>query len=117
MNMKKRKKIQVTSDNFAELLLTSAEEALEHAKGKITLKSETLELPEEPPAYSKTKIKRIREKVLEVSQPVFASILACSPSTVKAWERGENTPGGSIRRLLQIIERDPSHFLKSISNS
>lgn len=117
MNLKKSKKIKVTKDNFADLLLSSADEALEHAKGKITLKSETLELPEEPPLYSKTKIKMIREKILEVSQPVFATILACSPSSVKSWERGENSPNGSTRRLLQVIERDPAYFLQSISNS
>ncbi len=113
--MKKRKKNEVTSDNFSELLLASAEEALDHASGKVTLKSESLELPDGPPKYSKTKIKKIRESLLEVSQPVFASILACSPSAVKAWERGENSPNGATRRLLQLIERDPKYFLKSIS--
>lgn len=115
MSTKKRKKIEVTSENFGDLLLASAQEALDHSRGKVTLKSETLELPDEPPMFSKRRIKEIREKLLDVSQPVFATILACSPSAVKSWERGENTPSGSTRRLLQVIENDPSHFLKSIS--
>ena len=115
MSIKKRKKIKITNQNFGELLLTSAQEALDHSSGKITLKSEMLELPDEPPMFSKKRIKEIREKLLDVSQPVFATILACSPSTVKSWERGTNTPSGSTRRLLQIIERDPGHFIKSIS--
>lgn len=115
MSTKKRKKIEVTSENFGDLLLASAQEALDHSRGKVTLKSETLELSDEPPMFSKRRIKEIREKLLDVSQPVFATILACSPSAVKSWERGENTPSGSTRRLLQVIENDPSHFLKSIS--
>ncbi len=116
MSRAKSKKLVVTKDNFAELLLESAGQALDHAKGKISLNSETLELPDEPPKYTKSRIKKIREQILEVSQPVFASILACSPSTVKSWERGENVPTGATRRLLQLIESDPSHFLQSISN-
>lgn len=113
----KSKKIEITKENFGDLLLASANQALDHARGKITLKSETLELPKEPPKFSKARIKKIREQILEVSQPVFATILACSPSAVKSWERGENTPNGATRRLLQLIENDPSHFLQSISNS
>lgn len=112
----KNKKIKVTKENFGDLLLTSANQALDHARGKITLKSESIQLPEEPPKFSKTRIKEIREQILEVSQPVFATILACSPSAVKSWERGENTPNGATRRLLQLIENDPSYFLQSISN-
>lgn len=114
MSTKKNEKLEVTSENFASLLLESTKEAAEHAKGKLTLKSEKLELPEEPPIYTRHRIKLIRKK-LDVSQPVFASILACSASTVKAWERGENTPNGATRRLLQIIENDPERFLEAIS--
>lgn len=117
MSTKKRKKIEITDDNFGDLLLASAQDALDHARGKVTLKTETLELPDEPPKYSKSKIKRIREQLLEVSQPVFASFLACSPSSVKSWERGENSPNGATRRLLQMIEKDPIYFLKSISGN
>ena len=111
----KSKKIEVTKENFGDLLLASANQALDHARGKVTLKSEKLELPKGPPAFSKSRIKKIREQVLKVSQPVFAKILACSPSAVKSWERGENTPNGATRRLLQLIENDPVHFLEMIS--
>jgi putative transcriptional regulator len=117
MTKRKEKKIKLTSNNFAKLLIESMEEAVLHTKGKITLSSEKLELPDEPPVYSKTKIKNIREKLLEVSQPVFASILACSPSAIKSWERGENSPNGTTRRLLQLIERDPAYFLRSITEN
>jgi putative transcriptional regulator len=117
MNKNKSSKIKLNNHNFGALLIESMEEAVQHSKGKITLNSERLELPDEPPIYSKTKIKNIREKLLEVSQPVFASILACSPSAIKSWERGENSPNGTTRRLLQLIERDPAYFLKSITDN
>ena len=111
MNTKKRNH---DFDNIGDLLLESVGQALEHAEGKITLKTETLSLPPRPPQYNKVKIKKIREKLLEVSQPVFAAILGVSPSAVKSWERGENIPNGAIRRLLQVIEQDPAYFLESI---
>lgn len=116
MSTVKNKKLVVTEDNFAELLLTSMDQAVKHAKGKTTLKTETLELPSEPPKYTKSRIKSIREEVLKVSQPVFASILACSPSAVKSWERGDNKLSGVVRRLLQFIESNPSQFLEKITN-
>lgn len=45
-------------------------------------------------------IKKIRlpEKI---SQPVFASFLSVSPSTVKKWETGEKIPSGIALRLLK----------------
>lgn len=112
MNTKRK----VTDDNFFSLLSDSLDEGVSHSKGKLTLKSDTLELPPEPPKFSKSRIKRIREQILKVSQPVFASILGCTSSSVKSWERGENHPNGPAKRLLQLIEKDPIYFLKVISN-
>ncbi len=103
------------NENIFNLLSESLDEGLEHAKGKLTLKSETLELPPEPPTFSKNRIKKIREQILKVSQPVFASILGCTPSSIKSWERGQNHPNGPAKRLLQLIERDPAYFLEVIS--
>ncbi len=111
------KKNKINKHNFANIIDESLSEALAHAEGKITLKSEFLEIPQEPPLYTKTRIKKIRENILKVSQPVFAMLLACSTSCVRSWERGENKPDGTARRLLQLIENDPKHFLELISSS
>jgi putative transcriptional regulator len=46
---------------------------------------------------------RLRE---HMSQPVFAMLLNVSPSAVKKWETGENTPSGAALRLLQIIDKN-----------
>ena len=58
MSATKRKEIVISNENFGDLLLSSTQEALDHARGRVTLKSEALELPNEPPRYSKTKIKK-----------------------------------------------------------
>lgn len=100
---------KVDDQNFSHLLLRSVKEAQMHAKGKITLKSMQLDLPPEPPKYSKAKVKLLRRR-LKVSQAVFAKILNVSPATVKAWELGTNVPSGTTTRLLQIIENDPVAF-------
>jgi DNA-binding transcriptional regulator YiaG len=113
--MSTKKKIQLNKENFGSLLIDSMQEALDHAKGKISLDSVSLSLPADPPKYSKTKIKKIRVGLLEVSQPIFATILGVSPSAVKSWEQGNNSPNGAIRRLLQVIENDPASFLQAIS--
>lgn len=108
-------KAKVTNSNFFDLLSESVDQGVAHAKGKVTLNSAHFQLPSSPPAFSKTKIKEIRENLLRVSQPVFASILGCTSSSVKSWERGENQPNGATKRLLQIIEKDPSLFLQMIT--
>jgi len=108
------KNTKVTDSNFFELLSQSMDEAIEHSKEQLNLNSELLELPDDPPSFSKTRIKKIRKKLLNVSQPVFASILGCAPSSIKSWERGKNRPSGAAKRLLQIIEEDPGYFIKLI---
>ena len=105
---------KVTNENFADLLLESVEEAHEHARGKITLKTEMLSLLTRPPKYSKAKIKKIRKK-LNVSQSIFSKILNISVTTVRSWELGTNQPSGATERLLEILENDPAYLMKAIT--
>jgi len=44
---------------------------------------------------------RLREKI---SQPIFASFLNVSPSTVKKWETGEKIPSGIALKMLNVVE-------------
>ncbi|MGC0798009.1 DNA-binding transcriptional regulator [Pantoea agglomerans] len=53
-------------------------------------------------------IKALREK-LNVSQPVFASYLNTSVSTVQKWESGVKRPGGLSLKLLTVVQK---HGLK-----
>lgn len=62
---------------------------------------DSLCLPEVP-VFNAKKIKALRKRE-KVSQPVFASFLNVSPSTVKKWEAGDMYPSGAAVRLLDII--------------
>src|SRR2546426_12552142 len=73
---------------FAELL-ESANEALEHAKGKRELR--TTELPPPPKPVDGGGIRRLRTR-LKMSQAVFARYLNVSTKLVQAWESDRRTP-------------------------
>ena len=47
-----------------------------------------------------------------MSQAVFAGLLGVSPKLFEASESGRNRPAGPVRRLIELIERDPRAFLK-----
>lgn len=80
------------------------EEAIAFSEGKITLKSEFIEIPEPPKEYSSKEIRGIREKN-SYSQSIFARILNVSPRTVQSWESGVRVPSHSALRLLEIIDK------------
>ena len=100
---------RVTSESFASRLLRSAEEAVrikdgEVKAGKVTARQ--VAIPE-PPVYSSARVTQIREEI-GVSQPVFAQILGVAAATVRSWEQGKRPPGGTARRLLQVMEARPA---------
>ncbi len=65
--------------------------------------------------WSVKKIKQLREKTLEMSQPEFAALLNVSIPTVRAWEQGHNTPSGAAARLLEVIKIEPQLVKKLIA--
>ena len=85
-------------------LKAGLEEALAHAEGKLTLKSELIEIPEPPCEYKAKDIKRIRENG-HYSQGIFAKILNVSIKTVQSWESGVRAPSHAALRLLEIIDK------------
>ena len=89
---------------FAELL-GSASEALEHARGKRSLRTTILPPPLAP--LDGRDVKRIRAR-LRASQGVFARYLNVSTKLVQAWEGGRRTPDGAALLLLHLAEREPS---------
>lgn len=56
------------------------------------------------PAYSKTKIRALRDRH-HLSQAVMAAVLNTSLSTVRQWEIGEKQPSGPSLKLLDILDR------------
>lgn len=91
-------------------LIAGLGEALAHARGTKKLRSRTIEILEPAEAWGKEKIVQLRKKVYGVSQPVFASMLSVTASTVRAWEQGQKSPSGAARRLLQVAELEPKVF-------
>jgi putative transcriptional regulator len=100
--------------SLGQEIIASLREGLEHAQGKIELRSNTVTLPEVPPKMSKKTVKDIRKR-LNVSQAVLARFLGVSASVVRAWEQGQSKPNGSASRLLQMAAARPKVFLMMVS--
>jgi putative transcriptional regulator len=96
---------------FAELL-ESANEALEHAKGKRELR--TTELPPPPKPVDGSGIKKLRTR-LKMSQAVFARYLNVSTKLVQAWEADRRTLDGPALLLVRLVERNPALVLSSLT--
>lgn len=90
--------------NFFEQLKEGLEEVLAHKEGKITLRSETIEIPAPPEDYTARDIKKIRKKG-RYSQSIFAKVLNVSIKTVQSWESGERFPSHAALRLLEIVDK------------
>jgi DNA-binding transcriptional regulator YiaG len=88
---------------FAELL-GAANDALEHAQGKRSLRSTAL--PPLPKPMTAREVRSTRE-ALQASQGVLARYLNVSTKLVQAWEAGERVPSGPALVLLRIIEQQP----------
>lgn len=69
-----------------------------------------------PPEYSAERIRHVRS-AMGLSQPVFARALNVSDSTVRAWEQGKRSPDGPSLRLLELAEREPESFLRTVRSS
>lgn len=87
-----------------ENLKAGLEDAIAYKKGKLSLKTESIEIPEPPHEYSPKQIKKIREAG-NYSQGVFAKVLNVSVKTVRSWESGDRHPSHAALRLLEIIDK------------
>jgi len=85
-------------------LIGSLQEALAHAKGKLTLK--TTKVPRRTRAMTPASIARIR-RALKASTPVFAAYLNVTSDTVRSWEKNRRQPSGPALRLLEIAAKRP----------
>jgi len=98
------------SELFDELK-AGLEEAKQHARGKITLRTTDVEIPDEPRDISPAEIVCLRQQI-GASQAVFARMLGISRDTEISWEQGRRKPSGAARRLLEIAERQPEILLQ-----
>lgn len=93
-------------------LIAGLEEALEHEKGAKLLRTSELEISEPARPWKKEQIAQLRKQRFGVSQPVFASLLSVTVSTVRAWEQGQKSPSGAARRLLEVAAMAPDFFVR-----
>lgn len=104
--------LEVTPENFGDLLVESARQAVAIARRdapelrKRIRKQGSVVIPPPPHAYTPEEIHALRIR-LGLKQRQFADVLSVSDKTVKAWEQGVNRPSGSALRLLQIMEQHP----------
>lgn len=91
-------------------LLGSMQEALGHAKGKLTLK--TTKVPRRVRKMSPAQIALLRRR-LRASTPVFAAYLNVTPDTVRGWEKNRRQPSGPALRLLEIAAKTPEILVGS----
>jgi putative transcriptional regulator len=97
----------------AEQIRKGLEEGIRHARGEITLKTTTVEIPDEPPEIDAPTLVALRDQS-RMSQAVFARLLNVSTKTVQSWEQGVRTPSPAARRLLQIFSQHPEVVCQSV---
>lgn len=95
-------------------LLNSVEEVRDHVtgKGKVTMRTTEVKLPDPAPLVSPEDIVEARH-ALNVSQPVFARLLNVPTVTAVSWEKGRRKPSGAALRLLQIARKHPEAILEA----
>ena len=59
------------------------------------------------PDFKAAEIKQIRNE-LGMTQVLFAGFMGVSTKTVEAWEAGRNMPDGPARRILAMLQIDPT---------
>jgi putative transcriptional regulator len=99
-----------------ERLKNGLEEGIRHAKGEITLKTTTIEMPDRPPEIDADELTMLRLKS-GMSQAVFARILNVSTKTIQSWEQGQRKPSQAALRLIQVFRHDPSGLLELVGMS
>jgi putative transcriptional regulator len=91
--------------DVSESIMRGLQDMLDHAQGKIKLKSHTVTAVP-PKAYTAEEIREIRDR-LHMSQGFFAEVIGVSKKTVESWEYGRGKPSGAAARVLTIADKDP----------
>ena len=81
---------------------------------KFTVRTVSLKIA--PRQYDALAVKETREE-LDVSQAVFAEILAVSPECVEKWEQGLGEPSPIACRLLDLINEHRDHWTDVLMKS
>lgn len=88
--------------DFFEGVKSGLEEALSYEKGQAA--AETFSRKSSLPQVN---IAQLRHS-LSLTQKAFAALLGVSTRTVEAWEGGKSTPTPTAKKLLYLIQSEPS---------
>ena len=88
-------------------LIEAMQELVDYSEGKISLRTTKLSVTPVCETISADEIKDIR-KDLGMTQGVFATVIGVSKKTVESWEAGRYLPDGAARRLISVIQKDPT---------
>ena len=93
-----------------ESIIKGLNEAVDYENGKITAR--TTKCTVNPAPEFDAKQTRDARLSLGMTQTTFAQVMGVSIKTVEAWEAGTNKPVGAARRLLSMLQADPSMLAK-----
>ena len=96
---------------LAERLKAGLTEAVQYAKGELTLR--TAVVPPPPPEVDANGVTSLRTRA-GMSQAVFARVLNVSTKTVQSWEQGERRPSQAALRMLQVVREDPQAVFRIV---
>lgn len=99
-----------------ESLKNSVDDYLAFLDGETDRVETTTYTFKEAPDYSGQEIKAIRDKV-GATRAVFADILDVSVRTVEKWEINGARPTGGTKRLLQLLDQNPTLIVNEIENA
>lgn len=91
-------------DIFSELV-EGFDALSKERKGKVTLRSHTLQL-EKLPDITADELVSIREH-LNMSRPVFAMYLRTNARTLENWEQGRAKPNAQATTLIRLVQKFP----------
>lgn len=89
----------------------------EQLRKKFTIRTVELDLEEmKPREYGPKEVRETRDS-LQISQAVFASMLAVSKKCVESWEQGTRAVSPLACRVLDLINCDPDKWLDILGKS
>ena len=93
-----------------ESIIKGLNDAVEFENGKGTARISKCTV-NPAPEFNAKQIRDVRLS-LGMTQTTFAQVMGVSVKTVEAWEAGANKPIGPARRLLSMLQADPSVLVK-----
>jgi putative transcriptional regulator len=99
--------------SVAQQIRKGLEEAIQHARGEMILRTTTVEMPSPPPPVGPGELTKLRLG-RRMSQAVFARVLNVSVKTIQSWEQGSRKPSQAALRLIPIFRQDPEGVLRVV---